>query len=212
MNEDPKVCIERETLRKDLYYRLNVIFLKIPPLRDRKEDIPLLMDHFIQRYNFKFGKLVIRVSDEVKHLFKEYQWPGNVRELEHAIESALNLITEDTLTLEHIPIHLIEASDVPGEEVVSLHSVRPYQTQRKNGSKKRWMRQTGTSKELQSYSKSHDKRSNISWRKLLKNTLPKIRRCFSFYGRFEMNCPPQDPYPCKFQLVIHPFLPSLHMM
>ncbi|WP_414703618.1 sigma-54 interaction domain-containing protein [Pseudalkalibacillus sp. SCS-8] len=117
MNEDPKVCIERETLRKDLYYRLNVIFLKIPPLRDRKEDIPLLMDHFIQRYNFKFGKLVIRVSDEVKHLFKEYQWPGNVRELEHAIESALNLITEDTLTLEHIPIHLIEASDVPGEEV-----------------------------------------------------------------------------------------------
>ncbi|MGM7701325.1 sigma-54 interaction domain-containing protein [Pseudalkalibacillus sp. Hm43] len=117
MNEDPKVCIEKETLRKDLYYRLNVIFLKIPPLRDRKEDLPLLMDHFIQRYNFKFGKLVIRVSDEVKRLFNEYHWPGNVRELEHAIESALNLISEDTLTFEHIPIHLIEASDLPGEEV-----------------------------------------------------------------------------------------------
>ncbi|MCF6137266.1 sigma-54 interaction domain-containing protein [Pseudalkalibacillus berkeleyi] len=123
MNEHPKVCIENGTLRKDLYYRLNVIFLNIPPLRDRKEDLSLLMDHFIQRYNFKFGKLVIRVSDEVKELFNEYHWPGNVRELEHAIESALNVINEDTLTLEHIPIHFIEASD-PFHEGDSIPSLR----------------------------------------------------------------------------------------
>ncbi|MGP4079690.1 sigma-54 interaction domain-containing protein [Pseudalkalibacillus sp. R45] len=125
MNEDPKICIEKETLRKDLYYRLNVIFLKIPPLRARRGDIPLLTDHFIQRYNFKFGKLVTRVSSEVKQLFHEYDWPGNVRELEHAIESALNLITDDTLTLEHIPIHLIEAPDMRGEnEMKRIPSLR----------------------------------------------------------------------------------------
>ncbi|WP_257350463.1 sigma-54 interaction domain-containing protein [Pseudalkalibacillus decolorationis] len=123
MNEDPKICIEEQTLRKDLYYRLNVVYFKIPPLCKRKEDLPLLIDHFVQRYNFKLGKLVTHVSDEVKKLFEQYNWPGNVRELEHAIESALNVIEGNTLMIEHLPIHLIETSE-PVNDDTSIPSLR----------------------------------------------------------------------------------------
>ncbi|WLD95295.1 sigma-54-dependent Fis family transcriptional regulator [Alkalihalobacillus sp. AL-G] len=118
MNEDPNWCMNQQTLRKDLYYRLNVIYFKIPPLRERKEDLPLLIDHFVQRYNFKLGKLVTHVAKDVKRVFYEYNWPGNVRELEHAIESALNLIEGNTLTIEHLPLHLLEATNQIGVETI----------------------------------------------------------------------------------------------
>ncbi|SFE56237.1 sigma-54 interaction domain-containing protein [Alteribacillus iranensis] len=108
LNEEPEICVEKEKLRSDLYYRLNVIYLPIPELRERRDDIPVLIDHFIQKYNYQFETLVTRVDPAVKEIFHSYHWPGNVRELEHAIESAMNLVEGDTITTEHLPQHIID--------------------------------------------------------------------------------------------------------
>jgi len=115
MNEPAEKCIEEKTLRSDLYFRLNVVNLNIPPLRERKGDIAILAEHFVRKYNFQFGKLVTQISDEVLELFHAYSWPGNVRELEHAIESAMNIMDGHTITIEHIPQH------IAGFEGTSIH-------------------------------------------------------------------------------------------
>ncbi len=94
-NEDPIESVRNGTLRKDLYYRLNVIYIKIPPLKDRLDDVPILCEHFIDKYNKKIGKDIWMISDEVSEALKNYSWPGNVRELENAIESAINYVSDD---------------------------------------------------------------------------------------------------------------------
>lgn len=94
-NEDPIESVRNGTLRKDLYYRLNVIYIKIPPLKDRLDDVPILCEHFIDKYNKKIGKDIWMISDEVSEALKNYFWPGNVRELENAIESAINYVSDD---------------------------------------------------------------------------------------------------------------------
>lgn len=94
-NEDPMESIKKGTLRKDLYYRLNVICINIPPLRKRKDDIPLLCNYFIEKYNRRLKKDIWMISDDIMDIFNEYDWPGNVRELENAIESAMNYILDD---------------------------------------------------------------------------------------------------------------------
>ncbi len=91
-NEDHSTLLQKGILRKDLYYRLNVISVNIPSLRERKADISLLTDHFIKKYNGILQKDVWYVSNEVKEAFQHYDWPGNVRELENVIESAINMI------------------------------------------------------------------------------------------------------------------------
>ena len=98
-NEDPLESIKNGTLRKDLYYRLNVIYINIPPLRKRLDDITLLCDFFIKKYNKVLEKNVWMISEEMIEKFKNYSWPGNVRELENAIESAMNYISEDEYVL-----------------------------------------------------------------------------------------------------------------
>lgn len=106
INEDPIEAISLKQLRKDLYYRLGVVTLFIPPLRERTEDIPALVNHFIDKYNHLFQMDVTIVTDEVLHSFLVYDWPGNVRELEHIIEGAMNLIiNEDSIQYRHLPIH-----------------------------------------------------------------------------------------------------------
>ncbi len=95
--------LSKGNFREDLFYRINVLSIVIPALRDRKEDIPLLVDHFIKKYNSRLTKKVEGVSPEVMHLFLEYNWPGNIRELENAIERAM--VYSDT------PI--IQARDLP---------------------------------------------------------------------------------------------------
>jgi arginine utilization regulatory protein len=106
MNEDPIEAISSQRLRKDLYYRLGVVTLMIPPLRERKEDIPDLVRHFINRYNQLFQMEVLGVSEEVWQFFYEYDWPGNVRELQHMIEGAMNLMgNEPQIQMQHLPIH-----------------------------------------------------------------------------------------------------------
>ncbi|AYA75767.1 sigma-54-dependent Fis family transcriptional regulator [Bacillus sp. Y1] len=104
INEDPIDAIANDHLRKDLYYRLGVVTLFVPPLRDRKEDIPLLVQHFIEKYNERFQMNVKGLSEEVTRSFMEYDWLGNVRELEHIIEAAMNIIMdEDEIQYSHLP-------------------------------------------------------------------------------------------------------------
>ncbi|ARK30571.1 sigma-54 interaction domain-containing protein [Halalkalibacter krulwichiae] len=108
MNEHPHSCIEKQLLRSDLYYRLNVIFIEIPPLRKRIEDIPLLVQHFIKKYNNKFQKLVTGIDETAIERLMYHQWPGNIRELEHSIEFAMNLVEKDKITIMHLPQYLLE--------------------------------------------------------------------------------------------------------
>jgi arginine utilization regulatory protein len=102
-SEDPVEAVKRKKLREDLFYRINVVTFRIPPLRERREDIPLLVDHFIKK--FSDGKEV-KISKEVMDIFMEYPWPGNVRELEHAIEGALVVMEGDEIRPAHLPVQI----------------------------------------------------------------------------------------------------------
>lgn len=96
-NQDLKQSIAKKTFREDLYYRLNVVPVHIPPLRERKEDIPLLVNHFLKKYNRKREVPITKVESETMKLLMSYDWPGNVRELENGIERALILEDGDAL-------------------------------------------------------------------------------------------------------------------
>ena len=107
MNEDPVDALSKNQLREDLYYRLSVVSIVIPPLRHRKEDLTVLIAHFIRKYNRLFQMNIQEVTDDVFDLFSDYDWPGNVRELEHTIEGAMNLIYDDEpISFQHLPLHL----------------------------------------------------------------------------------------------------------
>ncbi len=99
-------------LREDLYYRLKVVEIKLPPLRDRREDIPLLVDHFRNGFNAKFKKTIEAISSDVMKAFLEYQWPGNVRELEHIMEHAFVLCSGNIVTFDHLPPEFMGASRI----------------------------------------------------------------------------------------------------
>jgi DNA-binding NtrC family response regulator len=102
-NQDLRQAIAKKSFREDLYYRLNVVPIHIPPLRERKEDIPLLVNHFLKKYNRKKEVPVTRVEPETTKLLMSYHWPGNVRELENSIERALILEDGDTLLPGNFP-------------------------------------------------------------------------------------------------------------
>jgi transcriptional regulator with PAS, ATPase and Fis domain len=93
-NRDLEQAVREGHFRQDLYYRLAIIAIFIPPLRDRKEDILPLVDFFIERYNRKFRKSVRGISDETRRLLLGHTWPGNVRELKNSIERAMILEDE----------------------------------------------------------------------------------------------------------------------
>lgn len=112
VNKDPIECIKNKTLRDDLYYRLSVIRYDIPPLKERKEDIPILMEHFRKMYNKKFGKNILEFSKEVELAFLRYDWPGNVRELKNVIEAAYHMNFGFTIELENIPMHIAERMNI----------------------------------------------------------------------------------------------------
>jgi DNA-binding NtrC family response regulator len=103
-NRDLKKAVDEGKFRDDLYYRLNVISIELPPLRAHKEDIPLLVHHFIEKFNIEMGGRVERISEEALEILMKYDWPGNVRELENVIERAMvitkgNLIKAEDLHL-----------------------------------------------------------------------------------------------------------------
>ena len=99
--------VDQGGFRDDLYYRINVIKLSLPPLSERKEDIPLLVDHFVQRFNHLTGKVILGLSQEATAALMLHDWPGNVRELENAVEHAFVLCTEELIHLRHLPAHLV---------------------------------------------------------------------------------------------------------
>ena len=103
-NRDLEIAITEGQFREDLYYRLNVIPITLPPLRDRKDDIPLLIDHFIRKYCDLNSRELMSLSEEALHMCMEYNWPGNVRELENAIENAIVLGEGDKILGEYLPI------------------------------------------------------------------------------------------------------------
>jgi two-component system response regulator AtoC len=97
--------------REDLYYRLNVLPIHVPPLRERKEDIPLLIDHFLARNNARLGTSIRGVDAEARRLLLDYAWPGNVRELENTIERAMVLADGETISANDLPERIREARD-----------------------------------------------------------------------------------------------------
>lgn len=105
-NQDLRAKVKRGEFRKDLYYRLKVVEVTLPSLRDRRDDIPLLVGHFLQKFNNKFTKNIEGISGDVQMIFMDYPWAGNVRELEHTLEHAFILCHQNTITLNHLPIDL----------------------------------------------------------------------------------------------------------
>ena len=106
-NQDLKQRIQEGKFREDLYYRLNVISFEMPPLRKRKDDIPLLVTHFLQKYCQKMGRKVKRLAPEVISVFESYHWPGNVRELENVIERIVAIEERETITRKSLPMELL---------------------------------------------------------------------------------------------------------
>jgi len=107
-NKDLSQLLARGTFREDLYYRLNVVKIELTPLSQRREDIPLLADHFIHQFNLKKGKKIIRITDQVLSMFMQYEFPGNVRELENLIEHAFVLCHDSQIKVEHLPKEFVE--------------------------------------------------------------------------------------------------------
>jgi transcriptional regulator with GAF, ATPase, and Fis domain len=102
-NRDLKQAVESGAFRDDLYYRLNVFTISIPPLRERKEDIPLLVEHFIKKHRRLFKSSVSEVSGAALHALMEYPWPGNVRELENCIVRGMILCPGANIDIEELP-------------------------------------------------------------------------------------------------------------
>jgi DNA-binding NtrC family response regulator len=102
-NQDLTQAVAEGQFRQDLYYRLDVISIRLPPLRERREDIPLLARHFLSYYSKETGKSVSAISDNAMELLTTYRWPGNIRELEHAIEQAVALSYQPVLLPEDLP-------------------------------------------------------------------------------------------------------------
>jgi arginine utilization regulatory protein len=112
MNIDPEEAVRNKELRLDLYYRLNVVSLTVPPLRERKSDIPTLTIHFIDMYNRKLNCRVSGISEETSNTFFAHSWPGNVRELQHVIEHAMNIMSGQVIELEHLPAYLRQQNNL----------------------------------------------------------------------------------------------------
>jgi PAS domain S-box-containing protein len=102
-NRDLAEKVRQGTFREDLYYRLKVIQVDLPPLRERREDIPLLVEHFIEKMNAAMGRQILEVSEDVRQVFAGYHWPGNIRELEHVMEYAFARCHQSVVARDHLP-------------------------------------------------------------------------------------------------------------
>ena len=121
-NRDLGPAVAEGVLREDVFYRLNVIPIHLPPLRERREDLPLLVAHFIQKLSQEMGKDVRGISAEALAVLEQHRWPGNIRELENAIERAIVLGSGRTITVDALPTELLRpaapreaALDIPSE-------------------------------------------------------------------------------------------------
>jgi len=110
-NVDLHAAVEEGTFREDLYYRLNVVNLEVPPLRQRRSDIPLLVAHFVREQNERFGTHVQGFTPEAMDAANHFEWPGNVRQLRNVVERAVILCERETIGLKDLPL-LSEISDI----------------------------------------------------------------------------------------------------
>lgn len=106
-NVNLEEAIQAGKFRQDLYYRLNVINLYLPSLRERVEDLPLLVNSFMKKFNMEFGLEVTGIHPEVMKVFADYTWPGNIRELENVMERIFNIIDDSLITVNHLPLYLV---------------------------------------------------------------------------------------------------------
>ncbi len=119
-NQDLAARIKKGEFREDLFYRLKVVNVDLPPLRARRADIPLLVDFFVKRFNSRFDRGIKGVSEEVQRFFMQYDWPGNVRELEHVMEHAFILCPHTVILSEHLPPDML--SRIPGSGTRQLRA------------------------------------------------------------------------------------------
>ncbi len=119
-NRDLRQAIAQGTFREDFYYRLNVFSIYVPPLKDRPDDIPALVDHFLHQFSMELGKEVYEVDDEIIEIFLKYPWPGNIRELENIMERAVVLATGSQITINEMPYELLKYMESKGS-MISLH-------------------------------------------------------------------------------------------
>jgi len=119
-NQNLKEKIKREEFREDLFYRLNVISMTVPPLRERKEDIPLLVTHFLKKYCQKMERRMKRITPEVMNVLEAHVWPGNVRELENVIERMVAIEERETITLGSLPAELT----TPGQNETTEQEIK----------------------------------------------------------------------------------------
>jgi arginine utilization regulatory protein len=125
LNTDPNKAVADGVLRQDLFYRLAVVAIRIPPLNERKDDIPMLTSFFIGKHNYKLNKSVKNICPDVMKCFLSYNWPGNVRELEHVLECAMVVMGDGSyIKLEHLPQHLIEGYAQQQDEQLQSGNVR----------------------------------------------------------------------------------------
>jgi DNA-binding NtrC family response regulator len=110
-NQDLEAAVQARHFREDLYYRLNVVTIFLPPLRERREDIPLLIEHLLRKFSGSTGKDVHAVSREAMDTLMKYAYPGNVRELENLLERAVILARHDAIRVEDLPLHLRQSTD-----------------------------------------------------------------------------------------------------
>ncbi|RMF65606.1 MAG: sigma-54-dependent Fis family transcriptional regulator [Calditrichaeota bacterium] len=119
-NRDVQKALKEGALREDLYFRLSVMDIEMPPLRERLSDLPLLLSTFLQKFNAQNGKQVNGFSEECLQLFRSYSWPGNVRELKNTVERAVILCNEETVQIHHLPRHILSAQAGPAQDTITL--------------------------------------------------------------------------------------------
>ena len=124
-NKNLEDLVVKETFRQDLYYRINVVKIVLPPLRERKEDIPLLLEHFINKFNFIEKRNLASISEEVLSILMTHDYPGNVRELENIVEHIFVLCRQDEVKIEHLPDYLIPIKK-SYSSMKTLHDMEKY--------------------------------------------------------------------------------------
>jgi DNA-binding NtrC family response regulator len=125
-NKDIVKAVQEGSCREDLYYRLNVVTLTLPPLRDRREDIGLLADHFLNKYSLELRKPVKGIHETSRKILQDYSWPGNVRELQNIIERAILLAGQGLILPEHLPEGLVHSPSFMEEALDQSLSIENY--------------------------------------------------------------------------------------
>lgn len=121
-NEDLLTMVQKETFREDLYYRLNVVNIEIPPLRVRKDDIPLLANYFVKKYAREFQKSPLKISGKAMDILMRYEWPGNIRELENTVQRSL-IMADSEIEPVHLPGHIKTSMPLASNNVFELKTL-----------------------------------------------------------------------------------------